>query len=229
MNCDISCQLTYSSFLLHSNIWASSLFCLKVAAMSCLLGSSWNKERRPLRGSDAGAACSEAEATAASTEFALLPVSAEAKAAAVSSLCGTLKSFGEGLSVPDSAEPALLPACLLQLESTTTGARWQKERSPCCAFVLAGVYFLVWPFSVLSSLLPHCLFLQHGGGGGGWWLASVLARPQLSLDHLEYLHVPSGRAFPRQMVASPDRWLPRDFHRVFSCFCFLDHSSRSFR
>lgn len=78
--------------------------------MSCLLGSLWNKGRRPLRCSDAGAASSEAEATAAFTEFA--QVSAEAKAATVSLLSGTLKSFGEGLSVPDSAEGALLPACV---------------------------------------------------------------------------------------------------------------------
>lgn len=54
--------------------------------MSCLLGSLWNKGRRPLRGSDAGAASSEAEATAAFPEFALSRVSAEAKAATVSSL-----------------------------------------------------------------------------------------------------------------------------------------------
>lgn len=53
MSCDVSCRPTYGSFLLHSHIWASSLFCLKVAVMSCLLGSLWNKGRRPLRSSDA--------------------------------------------------------------------------------------------------------------------------------------------------------------------------------
>lgn len=57
MNCDVSCRLTYGSFLLHSHIWTSSLFRLKVAVVSCLLGSLWNKGR-PLRGSDAGAASS---------------------------------------------------------------------------------------------------------------------------------------------------------------------------
>lgn len=75
--------------------------------MSCLLGSLLNKGRRPLRSSAAGAASSEAEATAAFTEFALFPVSA-----AESSLFGTLRSFGEGLSVPDSAELALSLACV---------------------------------------------------------------------------------------------------------------------
>lgn len=221
MNWDVSYRLTYGSFLLHSHIWASSLFCLKVAVMSCLLGSLWNKGR-PLRGSDAGAASSNC------VRFRFLQK----------------RRLQHSLEHPRALEELWV----FQIQQSSlcsrlvfVSARGHRHRSPMTQrtdplrarspFSLSTLClcFLVCPLSVLSPLLPRRLFLQRSGGGGGWWLASVLVRPQLSLDHLEYLDLPSGRAFPRQMVASPDQWLPREFHRVFSCFCSLDCLSRSFR
>lgn len=165
------------------HIRASSLFCLKVAVMSCFLGSLLNKGRRPLRGSDPGAASSEAEATAAFTELALLQVSAEAKAATVSSPSGTLKSFGEGLGVAESAEPALLPdgVCFSSRASPQEPdtERADPLRAPfslsmlclCAGWCLIfGLSLLCLVFSPPSLALPAALWRR---GVDGDWPASL--------------------------------------------------------
>lgn len=186
MNCDVSCRLKYGS-LLHSHIWASSLFCLKVAVMSCLLGSLWNRRRSQQRSrGDCGL-------------HRVRTVSGFCRSEGCNSvftLWNTQELWRRSECSRFSRARSAPGLCLLQLESITTGARWQKERIPLELALhvvsLCWLVFVFWFVPSLSCLLSSltvfsCSAVEEGVDGD--WPACWRARSSLWITLSMYIYL----------------------------------------